>query len=92
MGTNLFILHEKHGDRYFTYETEEDLERIALHVVKLRHEEDEFVDLSGREQASLKKALSGDGKAAYALLRMRSGWEYEGFQFDETEDYDGSES
>ena len=43
--TSLLILHEKHGDRYFKFETIEELHKIALHVLKKRAEEDDWGNL-----------------------------------------------
>lgn len=42
---NLLILHEKHGNRYFSYNTFEELHKIALHILKERSEEDGWKNL-----------------------------------------------
>jgi len=82
----LLVLHDQHGDRYFLYHHDKDLETIALKIVKERDTEELFCDLTAKEKKLLKKAVKeSNGFAAWLLLQERRGWEYEGFDLDETE-------
>ncbi len=36
----IIVFHEKHGDRYFSIPTQEDLEKVALKIVKERNKDE----------------------------------------------------
>lgn len=79
---NILILKEKHGERYFTYNTAEERHLIARFIVSERMEEGYYEDEQNKSVlANLKKVLlDGDGKAAFQVLDARSRGEYEGFE------------
>lgn len=81
----LLILKEKHGERYFSYTTQEELHLLARFIVSERIEENWYEDESNkRVLADLDRVVkSGDGKAAWNVLQARSQWEYEGFEIEE---------
>jgi hypothetical protein len=76
----LIIFHEKHGDHYFTYQTQEELYQIALHVFKIRFEEEWYES----EDPSVASIINeNNGKKAYSFLNKRSYWEYESFDLED---------
>jgi hypothetical protein len=78
----ILVLKEKHGERYFAFNTPEDLYLIARFIVAERIDEECYVDEQDkRVLGNLNKVvLYEDGKAAMAVLQARNDWEYEGFE------------
>jgi hypothetical protein len=70
---NLLIFREKHGDRYFTYSTEEEKWLVACHVAKERLEEGWWYDTTpASDQPDMfrpRAHMSDAERIGYLLLR-----------------------
>jgi len=78
----LVVFHEKHGDNYYSYETQEELYEIALYVLKKR------VEFWGKgyleEDSSISSIIqNNDGKRAWSFINRRQHWEYEDFSLED---------
>ena len=88
----LLIFKEKDGERYFSYNTHEEFLMLCEFMVRERNSDQLYEEVTQKDAKLLKAALSGDRKAAWALLASRDHNEYESYDLDETEPVEGVNS
>jgi hypothetical protein len=85
MERRIIFLEEKHGNRCWLADTDEDLERSAKAIVKERLEAGGYY-FDDWKQEAMEVLISPKKQAAWNFLQNRSGYEYESVDLMYTEE------
>ena len=88
--TRVIMFKEKYNNRYFIFNSDEELRKIFLTILKERNKEGFFKhDYLHREKvySLIKKGKSCEIQELKSFFNLRSDYEYERFQISEGEEY-----
>jgi len=76
--TKILVFHEKHGNRYFLFQTAEEREAIAEKIVKER-------STGNYAWYTPEEVTESDARTNWEFLQFREDYEYEGFEIEHPE-------